>query len=166
MPSSSSSVRSGGAPVGVDRGGAAGEDQRARRALADPLDRGVVREQLGEDAALADPARDQLRVLAAEVEDEDLLDAGRVLGLGDRLEIGLRERRALGLALGDRRGDLRGAGELSHRPQSSLTATPADTRARPFEPIPTDCWRCSALPSVCRDGATMTSARWNEGMSS
>ena len=40
----------------------------------------VVRQQLGEDAALAHAARDQLRVLAAVVEDDDLF--GRDLALG------------------------------------------------------------------------------------
>ena len=40
-------------------------------ARADPLRRDVVRDELGVDAALAHAARDQLRVLAAEVDDED-----------------------------------------------------------------------------------------------
>ena len=48
-------------------------------ALADLLDRRVARQQLGEDPAFADPPRDQLRVLAPEVEDQDLLG-----GLGRR----------------------------------------------------------------------------------
>ena len=63
----------------VDRGRAAGEDEGPGIAQLDPLDVGVVREQLGEDPALTEPARDQLRVLAAEVEHEDLLaiDADR-----------------------------------------------------------------------------------------
>ena len=57
----------------VDRGRPAREDQRPRLAQADPLEVGVVGQELGEDAALAQPAGDQLRVLAAEVEDEHLL---------------------------------------------------------------------------------------------
>ena len=28
-------------------------------------------------------------------------------------------------------------------------------------PMPTPCARCNALPSVCSDGATITSAFWN-----
>ena len=44
-----------------------------------------MREQLGVDAALADPAGDQLRVLAAEVEHQDLLVGGRRRGDLDRL---------------------------------------------------------------------------------
>ena len=55
----------------VDRGGAAGEDHRdagcaARTSAA--VER--VRNELGVDAGIADAARDQLRVLAAEVEHE------------------------------------------------------------------------------------------------
>ena len=81
-----------GRPRLVDRGRAAGEDERARLALPDPLDVGVVREQLGEDAALADPPRDQLRVLAAEVEDQHLLAIG---GSSTGATVcGLRGRRA------------------------------------------------------------------------
>ena len=92
-------------------------------------------QQLGEHAAFADPPRDQLRVLAPEIEDEHLLG-----GLGRR-----RWRR---------------------RPQSSATPTPAETAARPFDPMPTDCSFCSFLPSLISAGATITSARWKERMSS
>ena len=60
-------------PLLVHGGGSTGEDERARVAEPDSLDVGVVWEQLGEDPALAEPAGDQLRVLAAEVEHEDLL---------------------------------------------------------------------------------------------
>ena len=72
-------------PLLVDRGGASGEDERPRVAEPDPVDVGVVRKQLREDAALAEAARDQLRVLAAEVEHEDLLaiDSDRA-GLASR----------------------------------------------------------------------------------
>ena len=57
--------------VGVDRRGAAGEDQRHRVASRD-LGRGrLVRHELGVDARLADAPGDQLRVLAAEVEHQD-----------------------------------------------------------------------------------------------
>ena len=54
------------------------------------------------------------------------------------------------------------AGRVSHR----VTATPAATAARPFEPMPTDCSRWSFLPSVWSAGATITSARWKSRMSS
>jgi hypothetical protein len=74
--------------IRVDRGGAAGEHQSLRPALLDPLERRVVREQLAEDAALADAAGDQLGVLTAEVEDENLLG-----GLGGRGFVGLAELR-------------------------------------------------------------------------
>ncbi len=66
----------------VDRRGAAGEDDAERVATAELVDRRVVREDLGEDAQLADPAGDQLRVLRAEVED-DQRPLGR-LGVADR----------------------------------------------------------------------------------
>ena len=46
------------------------------RRRADLLETDVVGQQLGEDAALAHPARDQLRVLASEVEDDDLFLMG------------------------------------------------------------------------------------------
>ena len=39
------------------------------------------------------------------------------------------------------------------------------TVARPLEPIPTDCSRWSCFPSDMSAGATITSARWNSGMS-
>ncbi len=69
---------------------AAGEDQRGGIAAANRLDRCVVREELGEDAQLAHPPRDELGVLAAEVEDQHLF-AGRArsldapCGIADRL---------------------------------------------------------------------------------
>ena len=50
--------------------------------LADLLHRGRRRQQLGEDAAFADPPGDQLRVLAAEVEDQHLLQSPHVVGSG------------------------------------------------------------------------------------
>ncbi len=47
------------------------EDDPARRELADARHRQVERVDLGVDVLLAHPARDELRVLRAEVEDED-----------------------------------------------------------------------------------------------
>ena len=55
----------------VDRGRPAAQDERERVARTNPLRRDVMRNELGVDAALAHAARDQLRVLAAEVDDED-----------------------------------------------------------------------------------------------
>ena len=60
----------------VDRGRPAGEDQALRRAARDLGDVDVRVQQLGEHAALAHAARDQLRVLAAEVDDQHLVGAG------------------------------------------------------------------------------------------
>ena len=60
--------------VGVHRRGPAGEDEALGLAPPDLLRADVVRQQLAEHAALADAARDQLRVLAAVVEDDDLVD--------------------------------------------------------------------------------------------
>ena len=92
----------------VHGGGAAGEDQALRVAAADLLDADVVRQQLGEDPALAHPPRDQLRVLPAVVEDDDLVGRDRPLE-GELLDALLgRERGAA--ALGD---------ELRHRPAST-----------------------------------------------
>ncbi len=55
----------------VHRGGSAGEDDPARRELADEAVGDVVGMKLAVDVLLAHPARDQLRVLRAEVEDQD-----------------------------------------------------------------------------------------------
>ena len=82
--------------LGVDRGGAAGQDQRRRIARAKLVGAEPVRDELGVDARLAHPSRDQLAVLAAEVEDEH----GPVLGGG----------------LGRREGDDLSLGDSSARP--------------------------------------------------
>ena len=57
--------------LGVDRGGPAREDERKRPPGGDRRRRGRVVDELRVDAALPDAPRDQLRVLAAEVDDED-----------------------------------------------------------------------------------------------
>ena len=57
--------------VGVDRRRAPAQDQRVRVPGAHRLGRDRVADELGVDAALAHAARDQLRVLAAEVENEN-----------------------------------------------------------------------------------------------
>ena len=141
----------------VDRRGAAGEDQPARSAARDLGRADVVRQQLGEDAALAHAARDQLRVLAAVVEDDDLLRGRRVAArtrLRSRVPAVDRVRGRRRQRLGARRRRASAAG------QSLTRAT-----ARPFEPIPT-CWsRWRCLPSVCSAGATISSARLNSAMS-
>ena len=56
--------------LGVDRGRPAREDERERVAGTQLLGRDAVRHELRVDAALAHAARDQLRVLAAAVENE------------------------------------------------------------------------------------------------
>ena len=63
--------------LGVHRRRPARQHDAARLALGDLLERDVVRQQLAEHAALAHPARDQLAVLPAVVEHDDLL-GGRV----------------------------------------------------------------------------------------
>src|SRR3954452_581721 len=50
-------------------------------------------------------------------------------------------------------------------PPLSATGTGAAAAAR-VAPMPTAWSRCRCLPSVCSDGATITSARWNDAMSS
>ena len=129
----------------VDRGRPAGEDQRLRLALADLLHRSRRRQQLGEHPAFADPPGDQLRVLAPEVEDQHLLVAAFVSpGSDPPTETALSIPSRLVIRY----------------------ATPADTAARPLEPMPTDCSFWSFLPSLISAGATITSARWKERMSS
>src|SRR6185437_5377818 len=55
--------------VGVHRRGPAAEDDRVRLARADRLGGDLMTDELRVHAALAHAPRDQLRVLAAEVED-------------------------------------------------------------------------------------------------
>ncbi len=57
--------------LGVHRSRTAREDERSRLAARDLLGGDVERHDLGVDAGLAHAACDQLRVLRAEVEDED-----------------------------------------------------------------------------------------------
>ena len=79
----------------VDRGRAAGEDQALGLALADLGGADVVGQQLAEDAQLAHAARDELRVLAAVVEHDDLVDRARRRDVEDVLldELGGGRRR-------------------------------------------------------------------------
>src|SRR5216683_5745386 len=57
----------------VDRRGTAREDYPARPARGDLLQGNVMRQKLAEDATVANPPGDQLRVLTAVVEYHDLL---------------------------------------------------------------------------------------------
>src|SRR5262249_50335049 len=61
-------------PLGVHTGRPPGEDDPPRAQLADTVEREVVRVDLAIDLRLAHPPGDQLRVLAAEVEDENHTD--------------------------------------------------------------------------------------------
>ena len=74
-------------------------------------------------------------------------------------------------------GDRRDGGGPLHYSTSAASGcagapplvTPSDAGAAlaaDWAPMPMAWSRWSCLPSVCSDGATMTSARWNEGMSS
>ena len=60
-------------PVGVNGGRPSRKHQAPGSPVLDLLQRGVVGQQLAEHAALANAPRDQLRVLATEVQDEYLL---------------------------------------------------------------------------------------------
>ena len=73
IPSSSSSRVQPRRALRVDGRRAAGEDQPLRPAPAHLVGADVVRQQLGEHAELAHAARDQLAVLAAVVEHDDLV---------------------------------------------------------------------------------------------
>ena len=64
-------------PLRVHRRGAAGEDHRDRVAPADLRRAQRVRDELGVDPGIANAARDQLRVLSAEVEHEHRTLLGR-----------------------------------------------------------------------------------------
>ena len=89
-PSSSSSGSRRGAPSAYTDAGPPDRISPFGPAPAHLLDAHVVGQQLGEDAALADPPRDQLRVLPAVVEDDDLV--GRHLALVRELLDGLVRR--------------------------------------------------------------------------
>ena len=71
MPSSSTRRVHVRGALGVDARRTAGEDERRRRAARDLLGGDVERHDLRVDPRLADAARDELRVLRPEVEDED-----------------------------------------------------------------------------------------------
>src|SRR5829696_755032 len=94
-------------PLGVHGGRAPGEDQAEGLAPEDLLERRVVGQQLREDAALAHPPSDELRVLAAEVEHEHLLGGGSTRGRR-RACVRCPARRAV------RRGGALGACARSH----------------------------------------------------
>jgi hypothetical protein len=70
--------------LGVHGRGAAAQDQRRRVAAAGLVGRDPVPDELGVDPAVADAPRDQLRVLAAEVEHEHGPLLGALLGRRER----------------------------------------------------------------------------------
>jgi hypothetical protein len=160
-----------GRALGVHRRGAAGQDEPLRPAPADLVDPDVVGQQLGEHAALAHPAGDELRVLAAEVQDHDLVQAPR-RGDGSRLVghlHGGRGRRDEMVGMGRRRGaahaghalDLRerrvvGVLGVGRRVRRGAVAAGAHAHALRV---------CSDLPSVMSAGAIITSARLNSARS-
>jgi hypothetical protein len=128
----------------------------------------VIGKKLRENPALADATGDQLRVLASVVEDDHLVDPGRVL---DRCALvgQLGGRRRLGYdVVGLVRRAGAHAGVVLRAPDLSAgdpLDPPLDEAADPRLPIPTPCELCSSLPSVCRAGATISSARLNSAMS-
>jgi hypothetical protein len=89
--------------VVVDARGTAREDETLVAGGEDVTDRLRARDDLGVDAQLADSAGDQLRVLAAEIEDADRVQETSLFGLAGRTELlGPLEYLAFGL---DRRRD-------------------------------------------------------------
>jgi hypothetical protein len=126
-----------------------------------------VGQQLAEHAALTHPPGDELGVLAAVVQDDDLVDRGRAVD-GRRLVGELRGR--------GRRGDEMVVQEVPGSPAyawaragvfsaAAAGAGPLTAAAAPREPMPTPWEDCSCLPSVCRAGAIISSARLNPAMS-
>ena len=122
--------------LGVHRGGPAGEDQPLRPAPPHLLDADVVRQQLREHAALAHAARDQLRVLPAVVEHDDLV--GRHLALERKLLQGLVGRDGRPVPLG---------AELS------LRQAPLRRRARPCRPAGRAAAACPPSAAPARSSA-------------
>src|SRR2546421_8862917 len=149
-------AREPGRALGIDRRRAAREDQPAWRARPDLLQGHGVRQELAEYAALAHPPRDQLGVLASEVEYEHLIQTG----------LHTRTVRRRWSRFPRRNGSSHATGvPTGPPPLSAATGSVADVAAR-VAPIPIPCSRWSCLPSLCSAGATITSARWKEGMSS
>ncbi len=73
--------------LGVHRGRPAGEDERERVPCRELVGRDAVWDELRVDAALPDPARDQLRVLAAAVQNEHRPLFGGRLRRGQRDDV-------------------------------------------------------------------------------
>ncbi len=119
----------------------------------------MVRQELGEDPELAHPPGDQLGVLAAVVEDDDLVRGHLAL-----------ERQLVDALLGDG-----GVADLHYgflrrcaagmRAAGGAYSVAARAMAPPRAPMPTAWSRCSCLPSLCSDGAIISSARLNSAMS-
>ena len=117
-----------GEPVVVHRGRAAGEDHRLRLHLGEGGFRLLERHDLGIDALLAHPARDQLRHLGAEIDDQNLVMRRGHCGEDRRRRRGLcwglswRRKYATGrrLATGKCRLARTGAGHLHHRHPEAL----------------------------------------------
>ncbi len=147
----------------VDRRRTAGEDEPLRLAAADLLGPDVVGQQLAEDAELAHPAGDELRVLTAVVEDDDLVDGARRRDLAHVLDDELR-RRGRGGHDAVRHVSLRMGSWWMPLPLEGSAGGGA-AAAEPRAPMPTPCATCSCLPSVWSAGAIMSSARLNSAMS-
>ena len=146
IPSSSSAGSSRGAPSAYTDAGPPERISPFGRRRAHLVDADVVRQQLGEDAELAHPARDQLGVLAAVVEDDDLVRGDLAL-----------ERELLERLLGDRR-----AADLHVRGYSVAASAIAPPRA----PMPDAPGRAAAAcPRSAAPGAIISSARLNSAMS-
>src|SRR4029079_12794371 len=135
--------------LGVHRRRPARQDQRLRPAPLHVLGGQVMREQLGEDAALAHAPRYELRVLPSEVEHQHFVRRSRER-LGSRLACDLLRAHY-------------------SPPRAGSADTPFDSgcgTAAAVAPIPMPCSCCSCLPSDWSAGATMTSALWKDAMSS
>ena len=135
-PASNIAGSTDGAPGGVDRRRAAGQDDR-RRPLGQHLGhRHRVRDDLAVDPSLADPPRDQLRVLRPEVDDED--GAG---GVRRRCHASILPRRP-GPALRRKRALFRRPSTTYRR--SSCAPSPTTTPAQPDVSV------AGALPALDR----------------
>ena len=131
--------------VGVDRGGPAGEDQPLR-----PAPRAPPRRRRGAAAA-----RRTRRTRAR---------GARSAASTARRSRGRRPRRSRPRA---RARAPPGAGPPRRRTRAPRTGAQSATSATPFDRAPMPiCWsRWSCLPSVCSDGAIISSARLNSAMS-
>ncbi len=145
----------GGGQLGLAELGCPGAGHLAPEHLGQQLV--AVADAQDGDAQFQDPRVEGVGVLGvhrgrAAGEDDAHRCPGGHVGSGDAARHDLREDPGLPHPAGDEAGVLRPEVEYQDPVEAALEVG---------HPMPIPWWRCSALPSVCREGATMISAFWN-----